>query len=47
MNWTVEEYNTVFEDLKSGNLVVDNTEISDKHVFVGSHHIRKLIDDKY
>lgn len=36
-NWTVEEYNTMFEDLKSGNLVVDNTEISDPSTVSWDH----------
>ena len=36
-NWTVDEYNTMFEDLKSGNLVVDNAEVSDPSTVTWNH----------
>ena len=34
---TVDEYNTMFEDLKSGNLVVDNAEVSDPSTVTWNH----------
>ena len=36
-NWTVEEYNTMFEQLKAGELVVDNAEIADPSTLAWEH----------
>ncbi len=36
-NWTVDEYNTLFDKLKNGELVVDNTEVADPSANTWEH----------